>query len=64
LVDLNAATIDRDAINHELTNRYEKLLKTFVSNKIDLIETDSTCLKIALSDYKTNNNIERFMSLA
>jgi hypothetical protein len=45
LVDLNAATIDQDP-SHNLTKRYEKLLQTFTSDKLKLIETDSICLKI------------------
>jgi predicted HAD superfamily phosphohydrolase YqeG len=45
LVDLNAATIDQDP-RHNLTTRYEKLLKTFTSTELELVETDSMCLKI------------------
>jgi hypothetical protein len=48
---LNAATIDKDA-RHNLTKRYEKLLDTFNSEKLELIETDSICLKVALDDFK------------
>jgi hypothetical protein len=47
LVDLNAATIDKDA-RHNLTTRFEKLLSTFRSDKLELVETDSICLKVAL----------------
>jgi hypothetical protein len=54
LVDLNAATIDNDP-RHALTTRYEELLKTFTSNKLKLIETDSICLKMALEDYKKSS---------
>ena len=36
LVDLNAATIDKDP-RHDLTRRYENLLKTFTSDKLNLI---------------------------
>lgn len=50
LVDLNAATIDRDP-RHDLTARYETLLRTFTSDKLELIQTDSTCLKIGLENY-------------
>jgi len=45
LVDLNAATIDNDP-RHDLTRRYENLLKTFTSDNLNLIETDSICLKV------------------
>lgn len=51
LVDLNAATIDQDS-RHDLTRRYENLLKTYTSDKLELVETDSICLQIALEDYK------------
>lgn len=47
LVDLNAATIDRDP-RKDLTRRYETLLHTFTSDKLKLIETDSLCLKTAI----------------
>lgn len=67
LVDLNAATIDQDE-RHNLTNRYEKLLSTFVSDKLELVETDSICLKIALEDYnkseKTQADMERFITIS
>ncbi len=49
LVDLNAATIDKDP-RHDLTKRFENLLKTFKSSKLQLIQTDSICLKIALEE--------------
>jgi len=61
LVDLNAATIDRDP-RHDLTRRYEEMLKTFTSNKLKLIETDSICLKIALEDYKKSDKSAVAMS--
>ena len=63
LSDLNAATIDQDS-EHNLTDRYEKLLKTFTSEKLELIDTDSMCLKIALYDYKINNDIDKYMNIA
>ena len=67
LVDLNAATIDNDP-RHDLTRRYEELLKTFTSNKLELIETDSVCLKVALEDYnkseKTGEDLEKYMLTA
>lgn len=53
LVDLNAATIDKDP-RHDLTRRYENLLKTFKSNKLELIQSDSLCLRIALEEKNEN----------
>jgi len=58
LADLNAATIDKDK-RHNLTKRYEKLLKTFTSNKLELVDTDSICLKVALEDYKKSSKTEK-----
>lgn len=67
LVDLNAATIDKDA-RHNLTKRYEKLLSTFRSDKLKLVETDSICLKVALESYnkssKTKSDIKNYMTVA
>ena len=51
LVDLNAATIDKDP-RKDLTRRFENLLKTFTSNNVELIKTDSICLQTALDSYK------------
>ena len=61
LVDLNAATIDQDP-RHALTVRYEKLLKTFTSDKLELVDTDSICLKVALDDYNKSNKTEDDMN--
>jgi hypothetical protein len=58
LVDLNAATIDKDP-RHDLTRRYENLLFTFTSDNLELIETDSVCLKIALENYKQSNKTDK-----
>jgi hypothetical protein len=58
LADLNAATIDKDK-RHNLTKRYEKLLKTFTSDKLELVDTDSICLKVALEDYKKSSKTEK-----
>jgi len=67
LADLNAATIDKDE-RHNLTTRYEKLLDLFKSDKMELIETDSICLKIAIEDYnkskKTNEDDSTFITIA
>lgn len=49
LVDLNAATIDKDP-RHDLTKRFEQLLSTFRSDKLELIQTDSLCLQMALEE--------------
>lgn len=51
LVDLNAATIDRDP-RHNLTDRFESLLNTFPSKKLRLIQTDSICLRVALDEFQ------------
>ncbi len=53
LVDLNAATIDKDP-RHDLTSRYERLLSSFKSDKLELIQTDSICLRLALEEKKDN----------
>ncbi len=51
LADLNAATIDKDS-RRALTKRFDNLLKTFTSEKVELIWTDSICLKVWLESYK------------
>ncbi len=48
LLDLNAATIDRDP-RHDLSRRYELMLDLVRSNKLRLISTDSLCLQLGLS---------------
>ena len=53
LVDLNAATIDKDP-RHDLTRRYENLLSTFRSSKLELVQTDSICLRLALDEKDPN----------
>ncbi len=67
LVDLNAATIDKDE-RRNLTARFEKLLSTFTSDKLELIETDSICLKIALEDFKKSEKFSedriKFLEIA
>lgn len=57
LADLNAATIDKDE-RRNLTKRYERLLKTFTSENVELIDTDSACLKVALEDYNKSTKSE------
>ncbi len=49
LVDLNAATIDRDP-RHALTKRYDHLLSTMRSKKLKLIDTDNECLRFAVDE--------------
>lgn len=67
LVDLNAATIDRDP-RRALTQRFESLLKTFTSDKIELVSTDSMCLQTALESYnnssKTSEDMQNYITLA
>ncbi len=63
LIDLNAATIDKDPAK-KLTQRYENLLSIFTHPKITLVETDSICLKIALSSYSIDWNEETYLALA
>lgn len=66
LVDLNAATIDNDP-RHDLTRRYEGLLKTFTNENLKLIESDSLCLKLSLDNYsksdKTDKDISDYLNL-
>jgi len=63
LVDLNAATIDNSETK-DLTNRYEKLLSSFVSDDLNLISTDSICLEVWLERYKETQNMEEYMLLS
>ena len=51
LTDLNAATIDKDP-RHNLTRRFENLLRTFRSTNLELIDTDSVCLRLAIDENK------------
>jgi hypothetical protein len=51
LMDLNAATIDNDP-RHDLSNRYEDLLRLTLAKNLTLISTDSICLKTARESYK------------
>ncbi|MDD5213557.1 MAG: hypothetical protein PHG82_03990 [Candidatus Gracilibacteria bacterium] len=57
LTDLNAATIDRDP-RHDLTKRFEELLFSYTSDKLELVSTDSMCLRVALDDYKKSDKSE------
>ena len=51
LVDLNAATIDRDP-RHALTDRAEKLLVTMNASNLRLVNTDNFCIELAISERK------------
>ncbi len=51
LVDLNAATIDKDP-HHALTTRFEHLLHTMKAKNLTLVDTDNLCLELALDEYK------------
>jgi hypothetical protein len=53
LADLNAATIDQDP-RHNLTARFENLLRTFTSSGLELIQTDNICLQMALDEKDTD----------
>ena len=62
LVDLNAATIDNDP-RRNLTKRYEWLLKTFTSDKLELVSTDSICLQLAREDFSKSDKTEEDYSM-
>lgn len=49
LVDLNAATIDKDP-RHNLTDRFEKLLLTMNAKNLKLIATDNYCIDLAIQE--------------
>jgi hypothetical protein len=51
LVDLNAATIDKDP-RHALTDRAEKLLLTMNASNLKLVSTDNFCLEMAIAERK------------
>ena len=63
LLDLNAATIDRDPARN-LTRRYENLLEFTAYEKLELIETDSVCLKTAYETYKIDWNLEKYVLMS
>ncbi len=65
LVDLNAATIDRDP-RHALTARFEKLLLTMRARNLRLVATDNFCLELAIGEYKkwAIKSDEEFLSIA
>lgn len=49
LVDLNAATIDKDP-RHNLTDRFEKLLLTMTAKNLRLVSTDNFCIELAINE--------------
>jgi predicted HAD superfamily phosphohydrolase YqeG len=51
LVDLNAATIDKDP-RHNLTDRFEKLLLTMKAKNLRLVATDNFCIELAINERK------------
>ncbi len=51
LVDLNAATIDKDP-RHALTDRAEKLLVTMNAPNLKLVKTDNFCIELAIAERK------------
>ncbi len=60
LVDLNAATIDKDP-RHALTTRYDGLISAFRSKNLELVQTDSLCLRLALDD---KAHADRYLTIA
>lgn len=60
---MNAATIDNDP-RRNLTTRYENLLSLFPESSLQLVDTDSICLKVALEDYAIDKNKEKYMLTA
>jgi hypothetical protein len=65
LIDLNAATIDRDP-RRVLTQRYENLLLTMRAKNLTLVDTDNLCLRLALDEYKAGKlqTIDEFVGIA
>ena len=63
LLDLNAATIDNGG-DKLLTERYTHLLKTTLDRWVELIETDSICLRLWLEHYRVNQDKNTFMKIA
>ena len=62
LLDLNTATIDNDP-RRALVKRYEKTLSQLSNDRLELVDTDSLCLKLAHEDYK-NGLQDSFMTYA
>ncbi len=63
LLDLNAATIDQDPAKN-LTVRYEHLLSFLNHPKVELVNSDSVCLKLAQDIYDDTENSEMYLKLA
>lgn len=64
LIDLNAATIDDAEWEQLLTQRYMHLLDFISLDDMELIETDSICLKIWLTKYSQNQDRKEFLDIA
>lgn len=64
LVDLNAATIDKDP-RRALTTRYEHLLGTMRAKNLKLITTDNPCLQFGLDRWHTKKitSLEDYLML-
>lgn len=65
LVDLNAATIDKDP-RHNLTDRFEKLLITMNAKNLRLVSTDNYCIDLAINERKKGklSSDEEFLNIA
>jgi hypothetical protein len=65
LVDLNAATIDKDP-RHNLTDRFEKLLLTMNAKNLKLVSTDNYCIELALNERRKGKlkTDEEFLNIA
>lgn len=67
IVDLNTPTIDKDP-THALTDRFENLLKTFTSDRLKVVDSDSICLRTAIDLYnktnKTPEDLDNYVRLA
>lgn len=63
LLDLNAATIDNDE-RKNLTKRYEALLTLLQNKNLEMISTDSTCLRIALDEERLKIASNSYMQIA
>jgi hypothetical protein len=65
LIDLNAATIDRDP-KRVLTQRYEHLLLSMRAKNLKLVDTDNICLRLALDEHRNGKlqTEEEFINIA
>ncbi len=63
LLDLNAATIDQDP-ERRLTARYEDMLRFSAEADLELVESDSICLKLALDEYRLDSDMQKYLQIA